>query len=130
MCSIYLRRQHLSLLDISTCSIARETKVPPVTVFHFHAAEVPSSSLTGVTNASGLPSLWPQALAEALKVNKTVTSIDLEQNSSNIGREGAEAWCPARGASGQRTEGELQESIFGGRGALSNSRRLGDSMTR
>ena len=66
------------------------------TVFHFHAAEVPSSSLTGVTNASGLPSLWPEALAEALKVNKTLTNINLEGN--NIREEGAQAWGSAKGA--------------------------------
>ena len=32
-----------------------------------------------------------QALAEALKENKSITNIDLEDN--NIGAEGAEAWC-------------------------------------
>ena len=39
---------------------------------------------------------WPQALAEALKVNKTVTKINLTNN--QIGNEGAEAWCLARGS--------------------------------
>ena len=38
----------------------------------------------------------PQALAEALKVNKTVTDINLDGN--NIGKEGAKAWCLARGS--------------------------------
>ena len=38
----------------------------------------------------------PQALAKALKVNKTVTTIDLSWN--NIGKEGAKAWCLARGS--------------------------------
>ena len=38
----------------------------------------------------------PQALAEALKVNKTVTTIDLSHN--EIGNEGAKAWCLARGS--------------------------------
>ena len=38
----------------------------------------------------------PQALAEALKVNKTVTNIDLFDN--KIGNEGAKAWCLARGS--------------------------------
>ena len=38
----------------------------------------------------------PQALAEAFKVNNTVTNIDLEQN--GIGNEGAKAWCLARGS--------------------------------
>ena len=37
----------------------------------------------------------PQALAEALAVNKTVTNLNLEIN--NIGNEGAKAWCLARG---------------------------------
>ena len=35
----------------------------------------------------------PQALAEALKVNKTLTNIGL----SSIGTEGAKAWCLGRG---------------------------------
>ena len=38
----------------------------------------------------------PQALAEALKVNMTVTNIDLRLN--GIGKEGAEAWCLAWGS--------------------------------
>ena len=38
----------------------------------------------------------PQALAEALKVNKTVAIIDLELN--EIGNEGAKAWCFAGGS--------------------------------
>ena len=38
----------------------------------------------------------PQALAEALKVNMTVTDIDLGNN--HIGKEGAKAWCLARGS--------------------------------
>ena len=38
----------------------------------------------------------PQALAEALKVNKTVTDINLADN--RIGKEGAKAWCLARGS--------------------------------
>ena len=38
----------------------------------------------------------PQALAEALKVNKTLTNIGLKFN--EIGKEGAEAWCLARGS--------------------------------
>ena len=38
----------------------------------------------------------PQALAESLKVNKTVTNIDLRGH--NIGNEGAKAWCLARGS--------------------------------
>ena len=38
----------------------------------------------------------PQALAEALKVNKTITNIDLGCN--GIGNEGAKAWCLARGS--------------------------------
>ena len=38
----------------------------------------------------------PQALAEALKVNKTVTKIDLGYH--QIRNEGAEAWCLARGS--------------------------------
>ena len=37
----------------------------------------------------------PQALAEALKVNKTLAKIDLRGN--NIGKEGAKAWCLGRG---------------------------------
>ena len=37
----------------------------------------------------------PQALAEALKVNKTLTNIDLINNW--IGKEGAKAWCLGRG---------------------------------
>ena len=37
----------------------------------------------------------PQALAEALKVNTTVTNIDLADN--KIGTEGAKAWCLAQG---------------------------------
>ena len=39
----------------------------------------------------------PQALAEALKVNKTVTSIDLTSNEIGDEDEEAEAWCLARG---------------------------------
>ena len=39
---------------------------------------------------------WPEALAEALKVNKTLTNINLRDN--GIGKEGPEAWCLARGA--------------------------------
>ena len=39
--------------------------------------------------------LCPQALAEALKVNQTVTNIDLREN--YIGNEEAKAWCLARG---------------------------------
>ena len=42
----------------------------------------------------------PQALAEALKVNKTVTTIDLSHN--GIGKEGAKAWCLARRVCGSR----------------------------
>ena len=38
----------------------------------------------------------PQALAEALKVNRTVTNIDLSGN--KIDNEGAKAWCLARGS--------------------------------
>ena len=38
----------------------------------------------------------PQALAEALKVNTTVTNIDLRYN--DIGTEGVKAWCLARGS--------------------------------
>ena len=38
----------------------------------------------------------PQALAEALKVNKTVTNIHLGGN--EIGDEGAKAWCLERGS--------------------------------
>ena len=38
----------------------------------------------------------PQALAEALKVNKTVMNINLSWNC--IGPEGAKAWCLARGS--------------------------------
>ena len=38
----------------------------------------------------------PQALAEALKVNQTITKFFLGEN--NIGREGAEAWCLGRGS--------------------------------
>ena len=38
----------------------------------------------------------PQALAEALKVNNAVTNIVLSRN--EIGNEGAEAWCLARGS--------------------------------
>ena len=37
----------------------------------------------------------PQALAKALKVNQTVTNINLDNN--NIGNEGAKAWCLAGG---------------------------------
>ena len=44
----------------------------------------------------GLPSFCPQALAEALKVNKTVTDINLGSN--EIGKEGAKAWCLAQGS--------------------------------
>ena len=51
-----------------------------------------------VIESSRSPSLWPQALAEALKVNKTVRNVDLKNN--GIGKEGAEAWGSARGASG------------------------------
>ena len=47
--------------------------------------------------SSGLPSLWPQALAEALKVNKTVRNINLSGN-YNIGFGGAEAWGSGKGA--------------------------------
>ena len=46
---------------------------------------------------------WPQALAEALKVNRTVTNIDLSNN--RIGREGAEAWGWARGRLWGEVEG-------------------------
>ena len=42
----------------------------------------------------------PQALAEAVKVNKTLTKIDLSEN--NIGKEGAKAWCLGRGVCGSR----------------------------
>ena len=38
----------------------------------------------------------PQALAEALTVNKTVTNINLDYN--KIDEEGAEAWCLGRGS--------------------------------
>ena len=38
----------------------------------------------------------PQALAEALKVNKTITKIVLSNN--EIGNEGAKAWWLARGS--------------------------------
>ena len=38
----------------------------------------------------------PQALAEALKVNQTLTNVNLECN--NIGKEGAKAWCLGRGS--------------------------------
>ena len=38
----------------------------------------------------------PQALAEALKVNSTVTNINLFGN--HIGKEGAKAWCLGRGS--------------------------------
>ena len=42
----------------------------------------------------------PQALAQALKVNKTVTDINLDGN--NIGKEGAKAFCLAHGVCGSR----------------------------
>ena len=42
----------------------------------------------------------PQALAEALKVNSTVTNINLEDN--DIDTEGAKAWCLGRGVCGSR----------------------------
>ena len=45
--------------------------------------------------SSGSPSLWPQALTQALKVNKTLTNINLGGN--YIGKEGAEAWGSATG---------------------------------
>ena len=77
----YFWTQHL-LCDISTCSIP---------TCHECSCRLHRKS-------SGTPSLWPQALAEALKVNKTLTDINLEVNW--IGREGAEAWGSARGASG------------------------------
>ena len=38
----------------------------------------------------------PQALAEALKVNQTLTNVNLERN--DIGTGGAEAWCLGRGS--------------------------------
>ena len=38
----------------------------------------------------------PQALAKALKVNKTVTNIGLADN--EIGDGGAKAWCVGRGS--------------------------------
>ena len=38
----------------------------------------------------------PQALAEALQVNKTITKIVLSNN--EIGNEGAKAWWLARGS--------------------------------
>ena len=38
----------------------------------------------------------PQALAKALKVNKTVTNIGLAHN--EIGDGGAKAWCVGRGS--------------------------------
>ena len=40
--------------------------------------------------------LCPQALAQALKINKAITYIDLSRN--EIGKEGAEAWCLGRGS--------------------------------
>ena len=42
------------------------------------------------------PRFCPQALAEALKVNSTVTNINLDKN--DIGKEGAKAWCLGRGS--------------------------------
>ena len=42
---------------------------------------------------------WPQALAEALKVNTTLTNIDLRGN--DIGMEGAEAWARQGGPLGR-----------------------------
>ena len=54
------------------------------------------------------PHFCPKALAEALKVNTTVTKIDLKDcspwpwSSCRIGNEGAKAWCLARGS---ETEG-------------------------
>ena len=43
----------------------------------------------------------PQAFAEALKVNKTLTEIDLRAN--DIDKEaGAKAWCLAQGVCGSR----------------------------
>ena len=38
----------------------------------------------------------PQALAEVLEVNKTITGINLGGN--EIGKEGAKAWCLAQGS--------------------------------
>ena len=55
------------------------------------------------------PPFCPQALAEALKVNKTVMNIDLTYNA--IGNEGAKAWCLARGVCGSRPRnGEMESS--------------------
>ena len=49
----------------------------------------------------------PQALAEALKVNKTVTTIDLSHN--GIGKEGAKACCLAHWVCGSRPRnGEIK----------------------
>ena len=50
-------------------------------------------------NFSGLPLFFhrfcPQAIAEVLKVNKTLTDIDLSMN--DFGKEGTEAWYLAKG---------------------------------
>ena len=77
--------------------------------FHFHAAEVRvcfawplltsfdlslSYLFLCIVSLPACHRFWPQALAEALKVNKTVTKINLCNNS--IGMEGAEAWGSAR----------------------------------
>ena len=52
---------------------------------------------------------WPQALAEALKVNKTLTNMNLGGN-YQISKEGVEAWGLAKGAPGLR-----QSDTDGGR---------------
>ena len=54
----------------------------------------------------------PQAIAEALKVNKTLTEIGLRRNS--IGNEGAKAWCWARRVCGSRPRnGEIKMESSG-----------------
>ena len=62
----------------------------------------------------------PQALAEALKVNATVTSIDLR---GGMRDEGAKAWCLARGTNvgGQDLGGFL---CWTGAGPVDASRSL------
>ena len=53
----------------------------------------------------------PQALAEALKVNQTVTDMNLWFN--HIGKEGAKAWCLARGVCGSRPRnGEIKWDLW------------------
>ena len=93
-----------------------------------HSAEC--GSVDCIVNLPACHRSWPQALAEALKVNKTLTNMNLGHN--KISKEGVEAWGLARRASGLRqsdTDGGRDFGVTRGLGLVDLPRGLSKHST-